>query len=132
MRRPKLSVPSLAVLFCLLAAPAFAAGQARNFVVFFQDWSAAIGPAARRVIAHAATWAKTHPRIALTVTGAADRIGTVKANHLLSELRAQVVTDQLARDGVPVRGVRQVSLGAVGTAGKSQASRRVIISFGAP
>ncbi len=137
MRRPKLSVsslaiPSLAVLLCLLAVPASAAGSARNFVVFFQDWSAAMGPAAQRVIAHAATWAKTHPNTALTVTGAADRSGTIKANRLLSELRAQVVTDQLGRDGVPERGVRQVALGAVGLPGKSQESRRVIISFGAP
>ncbi len=132
MRRPPPLVPSLAMLLCLLAGPASAAGPARRFVVFFQDWSAALGPSALRVVAHAAAWAKAHPDTALTVTGAADRTGTGTADRLLSELRAQVVTDQLGRDGVPVRGVRQVGLGAVGDAGKSQASRRAIISFGAP
>ncbi|MGH7044734.1 MAG: OmpA family protein [Acetobacteraceae bacterium] len=123
---------SLIVLLCLLSVPAVAAGSARDFVVFFQDWSAALGPSAQHVIAHAAAWAKAHPQTPLTVSGAADRTGTRKANRLLSELRAQVVTDQLAEDGIPEAGVRQVALGVVGHALKSQASRRVIISFGAP
>ncbi len=119
-------------LLCLLALPAQAAAPARSFVVFFQDWSAALGPSAQSVIASAAAWAKAHPGDRLTVTGAADRTGSGKANRLLSDLRAQVVTDQLAADGVPETRVRQVGLGAIGYQLKSQMSRRAIISVGAP
>ncbi|MDE2581657.1 MAG: OmpA family protein [Rhodospirillales bacterium] len=119
-------------LLCLLALPAQAATPARRFVVFFQDWSAAIDPSARAVIARAAAWAKAHPHERVSVTGAADRVGGNRANRLLSELRAQVVTDRLTTDGVAERRVRQNALGAVGYEKKSQMSRRAIISVGAP
>lgn len=120
-------------VLCLLAAPlpASAAPPARNFVVFFQQWSAAIGPSARTVIARAAAWAKAHPAAPVTVTGAADRTGARRANQLLSDLRAQVVADRLAQEGVAAGRIRQRALGAVGVDPKSQMSRRAIISIGA-
>jgi cytochrome c oxidase subunit 2 len=124
--------PSFLVLLCLLSLPAHAAVPERNFVVFFQEWSAALDPSAQRVISRAAAWSKAHADAALTVSGAADRTGSGKANQLLSELRAQVVTDQLAADGVPASGVRQLGLGAVGYALTSQMSRRVVISVAQP
>ncbi|MDE2582152.1 MAG: OmpA family protein, partial [Rhodospirillales bacterium] len=68
----------------------------------------------------------------VSVTGAADRVGGNRANRLLSELRAQVVTDRLTTDGVAERRVRQNALGAVGYEKKSQMSRRAIISVGVP
>lgn len=120
------------VLLALFILPAQAAAPARNFVVFFQEWSAAIDGSAQGVIARAAAWAKAHPGETIEVAGAADRLGSAKANRLLSELRAQVVTDQLAADGVPEASVRQVGLGSIGYQLKSQMSRRVIISVGAP
>ena len=123
---------SFLVLLCLVSLPAYAAAPARNFVVFFREWSAALDASAQHVIARAAAWSKAHPDAALTVSGAADRTGSGKANHLLSELRAQVVTDRLAADGVPASGVRQLGLGSVGYALKSQMSRRVVISFAQP
>jgi outer membrane protein OmpA-like peptidoglycan-associated protein len=119
-------------VLCLLSLPAQAAAPARSFVVFFQEWSAAIDPSAQSVIASAAAWAKAHPGDQVTVTGAADRTGSGKANRLLSDLRAQVVTDQLAADAVPEARVRQVGLGSIGYELKSQMSRRVIISVAAP
>lgn len=119
-------------LLWLLSLPAQATAAEQSFVVFFQEWSAAIDPSAEAVIASAAAWAKAHPDRPLTVTGAADRVGSGKANRLLSELRTQVVTDGLAADGVPEARVRQVGLGSIGPDLKSQMSRRVIISAGEP
>jgi outer membrane protein OmpA-like peptidoglycan-associated protein len=49
----------------------------------------------------------------------------------MSELRAQVVVDQLVTDGVPARSIGQVGHGSVQFALTSQESRRVEISAGA-
>ncbi|HJS86916.1 MAG TPA: OmpA family protein [Acetobacteraceae bacterium] len=128
MRRLALSL----LLLCLAAGHSSAAGTQRNFVVFFQKWSAAFDDPALRVIAEAARWAKSHPDAQVSVTGAADRTGSRQANILLSELRAQVVADQLAADGADPRRIKQMGLGSVDYALSSQESRRVVISFPPP
>jgi outer membrane protein OmpA-like peptidoglycan-associated protein len=125
MRRLALSL----LLLCLAAGHARAAGAQQSFVVFFQQWSAAFDDAALRVIASAADWAKSHPGAPILVTGAADLTGSKQANILLSELRAQVVTDQLAADGAQAARIKQEGLGSIDYALSSQESRRVVISF---
>ena len=65
----------------------------------------------------------------MNVTGAADLTGSKQANSLLSELRAQVVADQLIADGADSHQIKQTGLGSVDYALSSQESRRVVISF---
>lgn len=118
------------LLLSLLGGPAYAQ-QAPTYVVYFQEWSAAFDAPAQAVIANAATWAKTHPDRTVQVVGSADPTGSRAANILLSELRAQVVVDQLAQDGVDAQRIAQTGQGSVQFALTAQESRRVTISFGA-
>ena len=125
MRRLALS----SLLLCLAAAHSSAAGPQRNFVVFFQRWSAAFDDSALAVIAEAAQWAKSHPDAQMNVTGVADLTGSKQANSLLSELRAPVFADQPTVDGADSHRIKQTGLGSIGCALSSQESRRVVISF---
>jgi outer membrane protein OmpA-like peptidoglycan-associated protein len=114
----------------LLGVPARAADPVptQRVVVYFQEWSAAFDDSALASIAKAAQYAKAHPNIPLRVTGYADPTGSKQANILMSELRAQVVVDQLVQDGVPARRISQGAKGSVQFALTSQESRRVEIS----
>jgi outer membrane protein OmpA-like peptidoglycan-associated protein len=116
----------------LLGAPSDAADAVptQRVVVYFQEWSAAFDDSALSSIAKAADYAKAHPAIPVRVTGFADPTGSKQANVLMSELRAQVVVDQLVQDGVPARRISQGGRGSVQFALTSQESRRVEISAG--
>jgi outer membrane protein OmpA-like peptidoglycan-associated protein len=102
----------------------------QKFVVFFQEWSAGLDDAALAVIGRAGDYAKGHSLVVLHVEGFADPTGSRKANALLTDLRAQVVMDQLQTDGVPVVRIRGRGRGSVQFALTSQESRRVEISLG--
>jgi len=117
------------LLLSLLAGTAYAQ-QAPTYVVYFQEWSAALDTSAQAVITDAAGWAKVHPDTTVQVVGSADPTGSRAANILLSELRAQVVVDQLTQDGVDARRIAQTGQGSVQFALTSQESRRVAITFG--
>jgi OOP family OmpA-OmpF porin len=82
-----------------VAAPAPA--PARTYLVFF-DWDRAdLTPRARQIIAEAAT-ASTHVAVTkINVSGYADRSGTPAYNQVLSMRRAQNVSAELVRLGVP-------------------------------
>lgn len=122
----------LAVLLLLsLVAGSARAQQTPTYVVYFQEWSAALDDSAQAVITRAADWAKAHAGSSVRVTGFADPTGSRKANILLSELRAQVVVDQLGGDGVDGQRIAQSGQGSVQFALTSQESRRVTVSFGA-
>ncbi|HEY6433274.1 MAG TPA: OmpA family protein [Acetobacteraceae bacterium] len=118
-----------ALLLLGLSAGCAAAQAPPSYVVFFQEWSAALDEPANGVIGHAAAWAKTHPGMTIQVTGFADPTGSRKANVLISELRAQVVVDQLATDGIDPSRISQVGEGSVQPALSTQESRRVQVSF---
>jgi cytochrome c oxidase subunit 2 len=128
MRRLVLSAAAL----LLAAAPAWAADVPQRVTVFFPSWSALIDPAARESIAIAANWAKQHPEARLTVTGYASTIGSQAANTLLSGLRAQVVADELATDGVERTRIAIDAAGAKSFVLDAVESRRVEIALGAP
>ncbi len=100
-----------------------------RFVVFFQEWSAQLDDAAQAVISHAGDYAKAHSGI-VHVVGFADPTGSKQANALLTDLRAQVVMDQLQTDGVPAARLQGRGTGSVQFALSSQESRRVEISLG--
>ncbi len=81
-------------------APAPAATAARTYLVFF-DWDrSALTDRARQIIAEAA---KATTRVQVTrieVSGHTDTSGTPRYNQALSVRRAQMVADELVRDGV--------------------------------
>jgi outer membrane protein OmpA-like peptidoglycan-associated protein len=120
----------LFLLFCIVLGSARAAdAPPQNFVVFFEEWSAALDDAAQSVIGQAAEWMKSHPADVAFVNGFADPTGSKRANELLSDLRAQMVVDQLQTDGVAAFRMRQRGHGSVQFALTSQESRRVEISI---
>ena len=116
------------LLLGVLAAPANAQ-PVPNYVIFFQEWSAALDGAAQGVITQAATYAKAHPQSPIQITGFADATGGQRANLLLSELRAQMVEDQLAADGISAPRVHLSAVGSVPSAMSKQQARRVTVSF---
>ena len=121
----------LLLFSCVAIGSARAAdAPAQKYVVFFQEWSAALDDAAQTVIGQAAEWIKSHPGNVAHVNGFADPTGSRKANALLSDLRAQMVVDQLQGDGVAPNRLRQRGHGSVQFALTSQESRRVEISVG--
>jgi outer membrane protein OmpA-like peptidoglycan-associated protein len=121
----------LVLLACFILGQARADDTpARKFVVFFQPWSAALSANALRVIDHVSGFAKAHPNESVYVHAFADPTGSQKANELLSDLRAQVVMDQLQKDGVPDTRLLGRGHGAVQFALAPQESRRVEIIIG--
>ncbi|HUC16852.1 MAG TPA: OmpA family protein [Acetobacteraceae bacterium] len=125
-----------AISLAVWAAPPLRAQNAatgspgRGYVVFFQEWSAALDAPALQAIAAAAAIAAKTPDAPITVTGYADPLGSVQANIYLTETRAQVVTDQLTADGVNPARIHQRAAGKVGFQLTSQESRRVVITIG--
>lgn len=99
--------------------------------VFFQEWSSALDPAALSTIATAAAAANKLPAAPIVVTGAADTLGSAKANLYLSKTRAQVVADQLVTDGVAPARIKTKAVGEVAAPAMAdmpaQFSRRVLI-----
>jgi outer membrane protein OmpA-like peptidoglycan-associated protein len=121
----------LVLLLSVVAGGARAAdAPSQKFVVFFQEWSAALDDAAQAVITQAADWVKSHPGNIAHVNGFADPTGSKQANVLMSDLRAQVVADMLQADGVEPKRIRQRGHGSMQFALTSQESRRVEISIG--
>lgn len=128
MRRVACLVLVALLTACVQAAPA----PPHKVVVFFQEWSAAIDPAASAAISAAAQWGKDHPGTILRVTGYADPTGSAQANVYLSLTRAQVVVDQLVIDGIDRGRIAMAAQGATNFTLTSQESRRVEVAIGAP
>ena len=122
----------LTVLFllCFTVLPAHAADPPMKFVVFFQEWSANLDQSALDVIGHAADAAKARKSGTVRIDAFASPTGSRKANALLSDLRAQVVIDQLQADGVSPARTTGRGRGPVHFALTSQESRRVEIEIG--
>jgi outer membrane protein OmpA-like peptidoglycan-associated protein len=120
----------LLVLLCATGGVRAADVPAQKFVVFFQEWSAAMDDPALSVIAQAADWVKSHPGNVAHVHGFASPVGSRQANVLLADLRAQVVADQLQADGIDPKRIAQRGRGPVEFALTPQESRRVEISIG--
>ena len=100
--------------------------------VFFQEWSAALDPAALATIATTATAANKLPNAPILITGSADTIGSARANIDLSKTRAQVVADQMVADGVARRRITTKATGETAAPAQipgmpAQFSRRVMI-----
>jgi outer membrane protein OmpA-like peptidoglycan-associated protein len=99
--------------------------------VFFQPFSAALDPDATSAIASAAAAANQAPDAQVTVTGAADTVGSSDANKALSRQRALAVAAQLQADGVAPSRIHAYGIGEAGRPGnEAQANRRVLIRIG--
>jgi len=101
--------------------------------IFFQPFSANLDAPALSAIAATAKAANAEPDARVLVTGAADTVGSAKANALLSRTRAQVVADALVADGVAPGRIRTKGLGETTTPGSAvptQFSRRAVIQIG--
>ena len=120
------------ILLAVAACTASVTSEPQRFIVFFQEWSAAIGPEAEKAITAAAQYAKDHPTDAVKVTGYADPTGSAAANVYMSHARAQVVADQLVTDGVDKSRIAVDAAGATAFTLTSQESRRVGIVIGGP
>jgi outer membrane protein OmpA-like peptidoglycan-associated protein len=116
-------------LLCFASLPVRAADSPMKFVVFFQEWSANLDDPAQGVIGHAADAAKAH-KGRVRVDAFASPTGSRKANELLSDLRAQLVMDQLQADGVALARTIGRGHGPVHYALSAQESRRVEIIIG--
>ena len=120
----------LLLMACAMSSSVCAADPPEKFVVFFQEWSAAIDDAAQDVITHASDWVKSHPSNVARVNGFASPTGSRQANVLMADLRAQRVVDQLLSDGVDAKRIQQRGHGPVPFAVSEQESRRVEITIG--
>jgi len=120
------------LLFVVAACTAPTPSEPQRFIVFFQEWSAAIDPAAATAIGSAAQWAKDHPQAVVKVIGYADPTGSPAANESMSRTRAQVVADRLVTNGVDRSRIGLGAEGATAFIGTSQESRRVTIAIGGP
>ena len=103
------------------------AAERNKLVVYFASWSADIDESAAKSIDEAAKWAREHPRSAVNVAGYASTIGGKRANALLSDLRAQVVVDQLVAKGVSAARIKLLPKGATSYLDSPLESRRVEI-----
>ena len=118
----------LAGLLVAAAVTGQAHAEPQKMVVFFQEWSAALDDDATKVINDAAGIVKADNGKHITVAGYADTTGSEAANKLLSDLRAQVVTDRLVEDGIAADSIRQAGKGETPADGFKQESRRVTIT----
>lgn len=121
----------LVLLGCFIIVHARAADTPRRkFLVFFQQWSAALSTDALTVIGHASDFAKANPDEVVHVNAFTDPTGSRKANALPSDLRAQVVMDPLQHNGVSETRMLGQGHGSVRFALTPQESRRVGITVG--
>jgi outer membrane protein OmpA-like peptidoglycan-associated protein len=119
----RLAVP---MMLLLLIAGCGGRSAAPSFVVFFTEFSTVLDEPAQGSVAAAAKWAQLHPG-PVVVAGYADPTPSPKTAADLSRARAQVVVDQLVRDGVPPTRISREAKGSTDFTLSSQESRRVEI-----
>jgi outer membrane protein OmpA-like peptidoglycan-associated protein len=95
--------------------------------VYFDEFSADLSPQAIQLVGDAARRARESNARAIRVEGFASATGSAAANKALAQTRTQVVTDELAKLGVPPAIVRQVPIGQTGSQDPGVAERRVDI-----
>ena len=116
-----------ALLLAFLAACVPMSPDNGRFLVYFDEFSANLTPAARTVIADAARRAGETNSRAVRIEARASATGSPVANQRLAEARSQVVADELRADGISPAMLRQVPIGQTGSGDPSVAERRVDI-----
>ena len=117
--------------FLLLGLSSCAMTQAAGpgYLVFFTHDSAELDPPAVTVIAQAAAAAKAAPSQPIEVRGYTDSAGNPNSDVLLSQRRAQRVSDALVADGIDPSRITRQGRGQTGE-DPGVASRRVEIDIG--
>lgn len=88
--------------FCLLALSGCAQDEPdRVFPLFFTPFSSQLDTPAAGIVAEAATVSKRNPTAPVEVIGFADAVIGPINNSSLSQQRADMVTAELIKDGVP-------------------------------
>jgi peptidoglycan-associated lipoprotein len=109
------------------AAPAPSGPQPSRYLVYFDEFSANLSPAALGVIANAVAAARqARPRM-IQVQARTSATGTPATNMKLAETRSSIVADQLATDGIPRTMIQQVPIGQTGSRDPTVYNRRVDI-----
>ena len=111
---PRLAVIGLVLAGLAACTAATAEPQEPAYIVFFTPLSAELDEAALGVVANAGRAAQAGPGRRVVVAGYANRIGSTDADRTLSKLRAQVVADRLAAQGVAPGRIALRPKGAVG------------------
>ena len=99
--------------------------EAGRYLVYFDEFSANLTPDAQKVIAEAAAKAKESGAKTVRIEGRASATGSPEANRLLTQTRTQVVSDELAKDGISPTIIQQQALGQTTTTDASVMDRRV-------
>ncbi|PKU23731.1 OmpA family protein [Telmatospirillum siberiense] len=88
-----------------------AAPIAKNYLVFFDFNKSDITPEANKIIAQAATTAKSAKSTSIALTGHTDSVGSDKYNQALSLRRASAVKAVLVKQGIPANEISVVGKG---------------------
>jgi outer membrane protein OmpA-like peptidoglycan-associated protein len=128
MRRA-LSITALLLISTVGLPAARADDTPAPYFVFFTSWSALIDHPAHDTVASAAA-AAIKSKATVRVTGYASTVGSAEANKLLSELRGQIVVDELVSDGVDAKQITLTAAGATSYMSDPQEARRVKIEVG--
>jgi hypothetical protein len=104
-------------------------GASPDHAVLFGPWSALLEPAALAVIEAAAAQANRQPEATVTLAEYLDPAGP-QAIADLSRLRAQLIEDQLAGQGVARERISRVRRAVTEVPGMAQESQRVDILLG--
>jgi peptidoglycan-associated lipoprotein len=103
------------------------APEPARYLVYFDEFSANLTPAAIGVVANAAKAAQqAKPRL-IRVEARASATGTPETNMRLAETRGSIVADQLASDGIPRSIIQQQPIGQTGSSDPTVYNRRVDI-----
>lgn len=97
-----------------------------DYAVFFAQWSALLDEDALRVIASAASWASQNPEAPVLLAEYLDPAGP-PAMEGLSRLRAQLIEDKLAEQGLPRERIARVRRDIAEVPGMGQESQRLDI-----
>jgi outer membrane protein OmpA-like peptidoglycan-associated protein len=122
-----LALPLSALAAC--ATPAPTPPELTRYLVYFDEFSANLSPAALGVVANAAKAAQQAKPRTIQVQARASATGTPETNMKLAETRSSIVTDQLAADGIPRTLIQQVPIGQTGSNDPTVYNRRVDIVF---
>jgi outer membrane protein OmpA-like peptidoglycan-associated protein len=115
----------LLVLLAGCAPQQMPSPEAGRYLIYFDEFSARLGPDARNVIAEAASKAKEYGAKTVRIEGRASATGSPVANQRLAETRAQVVYDELQKDGVDPTTMAQAPIGQTGSGDTGVTDRRV-------
>ncbi len=127
MVRPLFVAAMLALLAGCMPPAGAPANDASRFLVFFDEFSANLTADGHKVVADAVAQAKAVNAKAIRIEARASATGSPTANEYLAKTRAQVVADELQKDGLNPTTFKQAPIGQTGSGDTSVADRRVDI-----